>query len=36
MPGLLLALAGLFGNQALSRTLFLFLAVPMVGLSLRS
>lgn len=34
IPGVLLALAGLFGNQALSRTLFLFLAVPMVGLSL--
>ncbi len=34
VPGLLLALAGLFGNQALSRTLFLYLAVPMVGLSL--
>ena len=34
VPGVLLALAGLFGNQALSRTLFLFLAVPMVGVSL--
>ena len=31
---LLLALAGLFGNQALSRTLFLLIAVPMVGVSL--
>jgi signal transduction histidine kinase len=34
VPGVLLALAGLFGNQALSRTLFLFLAVPMVGVTL--
>ena len=34
VPGLLLALAGLFGNQALSRTLFLLIAVPMVGVSL--
>ena len=34
VPGVLLALAGLFGNQALSRTLFLFIAVPMVGVSL--
>jgi len=34
VPGVLLALAGLFGNQALSRVLFLFLAVPMVGISL--
>jgi len=33
-PGVLLALAGLFGHQALSRVLFLFLAIPMVGLSL--
>lgn len=34
VPAMLLALAGLFGNQALSRTLFLFLAVPMVGVTL--
>jgi signal transduction histidine kinase len=34
IPGIALALSGLFGNQALSRTLFLVLAVPMVGLSL--
>lgn len=33
-PGVLLALGGLFGNQALSRALFLVLGVPMVGLSL--
>jgi signal transduction histidine kinase len=34
VPGLLLALAGLFGNQALSRTLFMLIAVPMVGVTL--
>ena len=34
IPGIALALGGLFGNQALSRTLFLVLAVPMVGISL--
>jgi signal transduction histidine kinase len=34
VPGALLALAGLFGNQALVRALFLILAVPMVGISL--
>lgn len=34
VPGALLALAGLFGNQALVRALFLVLAVPMVGISL--
>ncbi|WOH67003.1 sensor histidine kinase [Bradyrhizobium sp. BWA-3-5] len=34
LPGILLALAGVFGNQALVRALFLILAVPMVGLSL--
>ncbi len=34
LPGGLLALAGLFGNQTLVRGLFLVLAVPMVGLSL--
>lgn len=34
VPGMLLALAGLFGNQALVRALFLVLAVPMVGISL--
>ena len=34
VPGLLLALAGLFGNQALSRNLFLLIAVPMVGVTL--
>ena len=34
IPGVLLALAGLFGNQALVRALFLVLAVPMVGISL--
>jgi len=34
VPGTLLALAGLFGNQALVRALFLVLAVPMVGISL--
>jgi signal transduction histidine kinase len=34
IPGAMLALAGLFGNQALSRSLFLLIAVPMVGLSL--
>ena len=34
VPGVLLALAGLFGNQALSRTLFLLIAVPMVGVTL--
>jgi signal transduction histidine kinase len=33
-PAALLALAGLFGNQALSRTLYLFVAVPTVGISL--
>jgi signal transduction histidine kinase len=33
-PGVLLALAGLFGNQPLVRALFLILAVPMVGISL--
>ena len=34
LPGGLLALAGLFGSQALVRGLFLVLAVPMVGVSL--
>ena len=34
LPGTLLALAGLFGDQALVRVLFLVLAVPMVGVSL--
>ncbi|OCK58851.1 ATP-binding protein [Bradyrhizobium sp. LMTR 3] len=34
IPGIALALAGLFGNQALVRALFLILAVPMVGISL--
>jgi signal transduction histidine kinase len=34
IPGIALALGGLFGNQALSRALFLVLAVPMVGISL--
>ena len=34
IPGMLLALAGLFGNQATVRALFLYLAVPMVGVSL--
>ena len=34
IPGVLLALAGLFGNQATVRALFLFIAVPMVGISL--
>jgi signal transduction histidine kinase len=34
IPGVLLALAGLFGNQAMVRALFLYLAVPMVGVSL--
>ena len=34
VPGILLALSGLFGNQALSRSLFLLLAVPMVGVTL--
>ena len=34
VPGVLLALAGLFGNQAMVRALFLILAVPMVGISL--
>jgi signal transduction histidine kinase len=34
IPGVLLALAGLFGNQATVRALFLYLAVPMVGISL--
>jgi signal transduction histidine kinase len=34
VPGALLALAGLFGNQALSRSLFLVLGLPMVGVSL--
>ncbi len=34
VPGLLLALAGLFGNQALTRTLFMLIAVPMVGVTL--
>ena len=34
VPGILLALGGLIGNQALSRALFPVLAVPMVGLSL--
>ena len=34
VPGALLALAGLLGNQALVRALFLILAVPMVGISL--
>lgn len=34
LPGGLLALAGLFGNQALVRALFLVVAVPMVGVSL--
>jgi signal transduction histidine kinase len=34
LPGVVLALAGVFGNQALVRALFLILAVPMVGLSL--
>lgn len=33
-PGVLLALTGLFGNPTLSRALFLFLGIPMVGLSL--
>ncbi|MBX9650191.1 MAG: histidine kinase [Xanthobacteraceae bacterium] len=33
-PGILLALGGLFGHQTLSRALFLFLGVPMVGVSL--
>jgi len=34
IPGVLLALAGLFGNQATVRALFLYLAVPTVGASL--
>ena len=34
IPGVLLALAGLFGNQTMVRALFLYLAVPMVGVSL--
>src|SRR2546430_5360014 len=34
VPGILLALGGLIGNQAVSRALFPVLAVPMVGLSL--
>jgi signal transduction histidine kinase len=34
LPGALLALAVLFGNQALSRTLFMLIAVPMVGVTL--
>ncbi|WP_171579418.1 sensor histidine kinase [Bradyrhizobium australiense] len=34
IPGIVLALAGLFGSQALVRALFLILAVPMVGVSL--
>ncbi|MEH2523553.1 MULTISPECIES: sensor histidine kinase [unclassified Bradyrhizobium] len=34
IPGVLLALAGVFGNQAMVRALFLILAVPMVGISL--
>jgi signal transduction histidine kinase len=34
VPGALLALAGVVGNQALVRALFLILAVPMVGISL--
>ena len=34
IPGVLLALAGLFGNQATVRALFLFLAAPTVGISL--
>lgn len=34
VPGILLALGGLFGNQTLSRSLFLILAIPMVGISL--
>ncbi len=34
LPGTLLALAGLFGNQTLVRALFLVLAVPIVGISL--
>ncbi|WP_246174929.1 sensor histidine kinase [Bradyrhizobium paxllaeri] len=34
IPGVLLALAGLFGNPAMVRALFLILAVPMVGISL--
>jgi len=34
IPGALLALAGLFGNQALSRSLFLVLGLPMVGVTL--
>src|SRR6185437_11929819 len=33
-PAVGLALAGLFGNQALSRSLYLFVAVPTVGVSL--
>jgi signal transduction histidine kinase len=34
IPGIALALGGLFGNQALVRALFLILAIPMVGISL--
>src|SRR5207245_10965546 len=34
IPGIALVLGGLVGNQALSRMLFLVLAVPMVGISL--
>ncbi|WP_225671358.1 sensor histidine kinase [Bradyrhizobium hereditatis] len=34
IPGVVLALAGLFGDQALVRALFLVLAVPMVGITL--
>jgi signal transduction histidine kinase len=34
IPGALLALVGLIGNQALVRAMFLVLAVPMVGMSL--
>lgn len=34
VPAMLLALGGLVGGQAMSRTLFPLLAVPMVGLSL--
>jgi signal transduction histidine kinase len=33
-PGVLLALSGLFGHQTLSRALFLFFAIPTVGLAL--
>jgi signal transduction histidine kinase len=34
LPGILLALSGVIGSQAMSRALFPFLGVPMVGLTL--